>query len=138
MTSTVQGAVTPGRADVAPRPGVWLTDLSLVLMSLIWGVNFSVIKAATRWVEPLALNALRISLAAVALLTIAALARLPRARRRDTLALLGLGVLGNCAYQLFFIEGVSRTRAGDAALVLAATPVVVALIGWLRGVERIS
>jgi drug/metabolite transporter (DMT)-like permease len=138
MTSTVQDAVAPGRAVAAPRPGVWLTDISLVLMALIWGANFSVLKAATRWVQPLALNALRISLAAVALVVIATLARVPRAQRRDTLALLGLGVLGNCAYQVLFIEGVSLTRAGDASLVLAATPAVVALIGRARGVERVG
>ena len=38
-------------------------------------------------------------------------------RGATVLALLGLGVLGNGLYQIFFIEGIARTRAGDAALV---------------------
>jgi drug/metabolite transporter (DMT)-like permease len=41
-------------------------------------------------------------------------------------------------YQLLFIEGVSRTHAGDAALVLAASPAFIAIFGRLLGVERIS
>ena len=36
--------------------------------------------------------------------------------RRDALALLALGVLGNCVYQVLFIEGMARTGAGTAAL----------------------
>jgi drug/metabolite transporter (DMT)-like permease len=54
------------------------------------------------------------------------------------MALLGLGVLGNGIYQFLFIEGISLTRASDAALVVAATPAFIALIGRARGVERIS
>jgi hypothetical protein len=34
--------LTPGRGAVA-RPGVSSTDLLLVLMSLIWGANISVV-----------------------------------------------------------------------------------------------
>jgi drug/metabolite transporter (DMT)-like permease len=47
-------------------------------------------------------------------------------------------VLGNCLYQFFFAEGVARTRAGNAALVLAAVPVLIAAIGRMLGVERIG
>ena len=44
----------------------------------------------------------------------------------------------NCVYQIFFIEGVALTRAGTAAIVLAASPAFIALIGRLRGTERIA
>jgi drug/metabolite transporter (DMT)-like permease len=57
---------------------------------------------------------------------------------RDARALLLLGVLGNGLYQWFFIEGIARTRAGDAALVLAASPALMAIIGRLLGVEQVT
>ena len=129
-------------AQEAPPPAspgsVRLTMALLVVMALIWGVNFSVVKIGTQQVPPLAFNGARVALAAVVLSLVAALARAPWPSRRETLALLGLGVLGNGLYQVFFIEGISRTRAGSAALVLAASPAFIAIIGRLLGVERVS
>ena len=115
-----------------------LTDLALLGMAVIWGVNVSIVKYATHHLPPLAFNGPRVLIAALCLLGIAAAAREAWPSRRDALALLALGAIGNGVYQIFFIEGLARTRAGSAALVLAATPAFVALIGRARGVERIS
>ena len=117
---------------------VRVTSALLLLMAAIWGVNFSVVKYGTQSMPALAYNGLRVVLAAVTLMLIAWLAREPWPTRRVTLALLGLGVLGNGLYQIFFIEGIARTRAGSAALVLAATPAFIALTGRALGVERVS
>src|SRR6185312_6767992 len=61
-----------------------------------------------------------------------------RVSRRDVLLLLALGVLGNCVYQTLFAEGVAHTRAGSAALLLAASPALIAVIGRWLGIERIG
>jgi len=58
--------------------------------------------------------------------------------RRDVLALLALGVLGNCVYQTLFAEGVAHTRAGNAALLLAASPALIALLGRWLGIEQVG
>jgi len=137
MGSTATETVTPGRATTT-RPGVWLTDIALVLMALIWGVNFSVVKFGTTLVPPLAYNGVRVMVAAALLMTIVAVSKSPLPPRRVIVALLALGVLGNGIYQIFFVEGISRTRASDAALVVAASPAFIAIIGRLRGVERAS
>jgi len=139
MASTIERApLTPGRAAGRARPGVWLTDALLLTMALIWGLNFAVVKFGVRTFAPLAFNSLRVALAAAALLAIAlVVVREPWPSRRDTLRLLGLGVLGNCVYQILFIEGLALTRAGTAAIVLAASPAFIAIIGRLRGTERI-
>ncbi|MGH9900612.1 MAG: DMT family transporter, partial [Pyrinomonadaceae bacterium] len=50
--------------------------------------------------------------------------------------LIWLGVVGNTLYQLLFATGLSITTAANSALFVAATPVVVALLGALSGVER--
>ena len=128
----------PGPVSTHTRPGVWLTDFSLVLMALIWGVNFSVVKYGTSLVDPRAYNAMRVGLAAVTLVIIVGVGRLPLPSRRDSLALLGLGFLGNGIYQFFFVEGIARTSASNTALVVAASPALIALIGRARGVERVS
>lgn len=140
MSSTVSRASsTPGRAEARARPGVWLTDLSLLGMAVIWGVNYSVVKFGATHFSPLAFNGLRVAIAAVALVVISLVVVRERWPSGATMwRLLALGVLGNCVYQLFFIEGLSRTRAGTAALVLAASPAFIAVIGRLLGVERLT
>jgi drug/metabolite transporter (DMT)-like permease len=119
-------------------PGIGTTDLLLLVMSLIWGINFSVVKYATQSMAPLAFNSVRVSLAAAALVAIVTLTGERWPRRSVFLTLMGLGVLGNGLYQILFVEGVARTRAGDAALVIAATPALIALIGRLKGTEHVT
>ncbi|MGH2898278.1 MAG: DMT family transporter, partial [Solirubrobacteraceae bacterium] len=104
----------------------------------IWGVNFSVVKFGTSLVDPLAYNGVRISIAAAVLCVIVWVGRTPLPPARTILALLALGVLGNGIYQYFFIEGIARTRASDAALVVAATPAFIAIISRVRGIERVT
>src|SRR5205085_8084438 len=122
------------------RPSFGVTDLSLLLMALIWGVNYTSVKFGTTVVDPLAFNGVRVTLAAVSLVIIAQLATrlfdLERGgwpSRRDTIALLVLGTLGNGLYQILFVEGIARTRAGDAALLISAAPAFIAIIGRTRG-----
>ena len=91
----------PQTPAAAPRPGFGTTDVGLVFMSLIWGINYSVVKAGLRTLSPLTFSGLRVALAAIVLFTIAAFVRdtkLPSRRDMITLALLGL--VGNGLYQL--------------------------------------
>src|SRR5690349_15123973 len=98
--------------------GLTGTDAMLLTMAAIWGVNFSVMKFALGVFSPLAFNAVRVSLAGVALAAVAFApgARLPS--RRDARRLMLLGLLGHSAYQLLFIHGLSRSRAGTVALLI--------------------
>ncbi len=119
------------------RPAFGLTDVLLFAMALIWGVNFVVVKYATHVFNPVAFTGLRVGTVAL-FLTVVAFARgginLPR---RDVVSLLLLGALGNGLYQLFFVHGVARTRAGNAALIVASAPAFIALIARARGIERV-
>lgn len=121
-----------------PRPVFGATDGMLMLMAVIWGANFTVVKYATQELAPLAFNGVRVLVAAVALAVLAFAGAKAKPTRRDILVLLALGVIGNGFYQLFFVEGVARTRPGDASLVIAAAPAFIALLGRITGVERIS
>ncbi len=115
------------------------TDIGLIVMALIWGVNYSVVKSGLATLDPITFNGLRVALAATVLIAIAATVRgAPLPSRRDTLTLAGLGLMGNGLYQLLFILGMARTRAGIAALVVAAGPAWIAIISRMLGRERLS
>ncbi|HXY68010.1 MAG TPA: DMT family transporter [Gemmatimonadales bacterium] len=129
----------PGQAPAAAvRPaGLTGTDALLALMTLIWGVNYIVIKAAFRVFSPLSFNAVRFLLAAAGVALVAWAAGARRPSRRELLRLSALGVLGNTVYQLCYIEGMARTRAGNAALIMAAVPVLTAVSSHLLGHDRL-
>jgi len=113
------------------------TDLALIGLSVIWGVNFSVIKIALREFEPLALNALRFVLASLTLLVFLSLkGAVPFPERRHWGRIVFLGLLANVVYQLLFIYGVDRTLAGNAGLVLATTPVWTLILASVSGSEH--
>jgi drug/metabolite transporter (DMT)-like permease len=137
MSSTVTGGVAESRVGVA-RPRASVTDLLLVAMALIWGVNASVLKFGVTQMPPLVFNAARLGLAAIALVVLAFGARRATLTLRDVAILLALGVLGTGLYQFFMIEGLARTRAGTTALILSSGPAFVALFGRLLGIERIT
>lgn len=119
------------------RPEALRTDLTLVLLALIWGVNFPVLKAILGEIEPLALNALRFPLAALVLA--AALRRRGDGvalERRDLPRVLALSILGHVVYQVAFIQGIDGTLAGNASLLLATTPVWALILSVVRGHEE--
>ncbi len=106
-------------------------------MAVIWGVNFSMIKYATQVIPPLVFTGLRVWLSASVLLTIAALRRRSWPPRSDIIALILLGVIGNGVYQILFVEGLSRTKVGNAALIVAAAPAFIAVASRIKGIERV-
>ncbi len=131
-------------------------DALLLVMTLIWGTNYSIVKTAFLEIDAQAFNAVRMLIASAVFLAIivgirmrgpdhSAPSRLSTVvytpepiTRRDWLSLLGLGIVGHFLYQYFFIGGLARTTVANSSLMLAATPVVIALISAAMGQERIS
>lgn len=125
-------------AETSPSaPGVRWTEAGLLLMVGIWGVNFSVVKRALETFQPLAFNGLRFLIASVFVFAVLrGGGPLRRPARSDLPRIALLGVVGNVAYQLAFILGLDRTRAGNAAVILALTPVFTTLLSAMHGHER--
>jgi drug/metabolite transporter (DMT)-like permease len=124
-------------------------DALLLLMTLIWGTNYSIVKNAFAEIDPQAFNALRMLIASAVFLVIIVLARRMKSppdifvtpdpiTRRDWLGIVALGIVGHFFYQYFFIGGLARTTVANSSLMLAATPVVIALLSAAMGQERIS
>jgi drug/metabolite transporter (DMT)-like permease len=133
-------------------------DVLLLLMTIIWGTNYSIVKRAFLQMDPQAFNAARMVIASAVFLAIIGAGRVrARARqaapvtgvasifvtpdpitRHDWRVLAALGVIGHAGYQYFFIGGLARTSVANSSLMLAATPVLIALISAALGHERIS
>jgi drug/metabolite transporter (DMT)-like permease len=126
-------------------------DALLLLMTLIWGSNFTVIKSAVRELDPQAFNGLRMIVASLAFLAVMGAARLFSAPTTNTtfssparvtavewVQLFLLGVVGHVLYQFCFIGGLARTSVANGSLMLAITPVLIAGISAVLGYERIG
>lgn len=105
-------------------------DLFLVGVILIWGLNFSVVKILYTYFDPLAFNALRFTLATSTLALMLRIRRHSfRLERADVPQVLILGIVSNTLYQFLFVLGLAQTRAGNAALIMALTPIFAYLTG---------
>jgi drug/metabolite transporter (DMT)-like permease len=129
-------------------------DALLVLMVVIWGANYSVIKRCFADIPPQPFNAVRLTIASGLFLIAIRIAR-RRAQAaggttssvtytpnplttRDRVWLGVLGVVGHTMYQLFFVGGVALTAVSNGALIIGTTPVVVAMASAVMGRERIG
>jgi drug/metabolite transporter (DMT)-like permease len=117
-------------------------DLLLVGMTLIWGANYSIAKAALRELPPSAFNATRMLIAAVVCAGLVAreggLPALRRFDRADWLRVIAIAIVGHAIYQSLFIGGLAATSASSAALIFGGTPALVALASAWLGHERVS
>lgn len=107
--------------------------------TLLWGMNFSAAKRVLEEVDPLAVAAAR---ALGGVVVFAALLLFldgprgfawPRLKRAAP-----LGLLGVCANQIFFIEGLKRTSAAHSAVLISLLPLYVLLLSVAFGQERIT
>jgi drug/metabolite transporter (DMT)-like permease len=130
-------APTPGPSTAPPRVPA-LADFGMLLVVLIWGLNFSVTKGAFTTFPPLAFTAVRFAIASVLLVLLVrrveGAASLPGGALTR---LIVLGVVGNTLYQIAFISGLARTSASNSALILAAMPPVTAVAAAALGVDPV-
>jgi drug/metabolite transporter (DMT)-like permease len=106
---------------------------------VVWAANFIVVKDAITTLPPVAFTFLRYGLASVALLGILRWSegaiRLPRP---DTLRILIMGGLGFGLYQILWTTGLQSIPAGDSALIIASTPVLVAVLAVVSGADTFT
>ncbi len=139
-----------------------LLDSLLLFMVLVWGANYSLMKAVLPELPARAFNAIRLMIASsVYLGAVAAVwARgVPRdamvvdpdapsrrlaARTLGVSALSGrewgqiafTGLVGHFVYQAAFIEGLARTTAANAALLIGASPIALSMLSLAAGQDR--
>lgn len=104
-----------------------------------WAANFIVVKAANREIPPITFAFLRFSTAALLLLVVLrwreGSIRLPL---RDALRIAGLGAVGFGLYQILWATALQSIPAGDSAFLIAATPVMTALLAAVAGSDTLT
>lgn len=139
-----------------------LLDGLLLFMVLIWGANYSLMKAVLPELPARVFNAVRLLVAASVYLGVVA-AMWARGVRRDAMVIdpdapppslvartLGVsapsarewalivftGLVGHFVYQAAFIEGLARTTAANAALLIGASPIALSMLSLAAGQDR--
>ena len=114
------------------------TDLFMLLAVLTWAINFSFIKIALREFSPLGFNGLRLVLASLMLILVLLVSKEGFSHVRSNFwKLCILGLIGNTILQLLFIHGLNWTTASSTSIVMAMTPVFVALLSIRIKQERL-
>jgi drug/metabolite transporter (DMT)-like permease len=114
------------------------TDFLMLSAMLFWAINFSFVKIALRELSPLAFNGLRLLFASGLLVLILLLSGENLKVDRKTFGkIVYLGLIGNTAYQMFFIHGIDLTTASNSAIIIAMTPVFIAFLSSRMKHERV-
>jgi drug/metabolite transporter (DMT)-like permease len=106
---------------------------------VLWAFNFIVVKTAVAVLPPVGFTFLRFAIASTTLLLLLRWREgsigLPR---RDLVAICGLGALGFGIYQILWTTGLTLMPAGDSALIIASTPVLVAILAVIAGSDVLT
>jgi drug/metabolite transporter (DMT)-like permease len=107
---------------------LWISDLMLVAVAMVWGTSYGVAKGALAFYPVLGLLALRFGLTFVVLAP--ALRSLRRAKASELAGTLGTGLLllGVLLAETF---GIALTRASNAAFLISLCVVLTPFIEWI-------
>ncbi len=121
----------------------YASEIGLLAVVLVWGVNFAIIKVPLEVAPPYTVNLLRF---VVSLAVLGAL-HVRDTRRRGVAAwatfgvgpwsVVGLGILGILVYQAGFILGIDRVSSGMGALLIATSPAWTAVTAHVLKLERL-
>ena len=115
--------------------GTWILVLSALFF---WASAFAGIRAALKELEPGHLVLLRFLVASSALLAYALFKKLPPPAPRDLPRFFLLGVLGVTGYHTALTYGEVTVSAGSAGLLIATSPIFIALFARVFLNERLS
>ncbi len=120
-----------------PQRKEYIVEILLISAVIIWGLNFAVMKLMYRYFHPITFNAIRYVISSITMMTVLkARGEGLRIEREDVGGILGLGFLANTLYPFIFVLGLDKTKAGNAALLMALSPVFAFLIGVAMKRER--
>ncbi|MCF8112085.1 MAG: DMT family transporter [Desulfobacteraceae bacterium] len=117
-------------------------DARMLMVINFWGFTFLFTKLGLQSLDPLSFANLRVASAALALVAMAAFTArhhaMARMNFKDNLLALVLGLLGMACFPFCFSLAMNFTSAANAGLIFGTTPVAVALISRLLGMEQLK
>ncbi|WP_018127404.1 DMT family transporter [Balneola vulgaris] len=117
----------------------YFTDITLVVVAIIWALNFSVVKVSLSEIDPYSFNAIRFIFAS-GLLCAAAYKKgvSIKVSKVHFWPMVGIGLIGNLVYQVLFIIGINLTLAANAAVMLGTIPIWVAIFSHFFTDEKLT
>ncbi len=120
-----------------PVRGFGVVDGLVLILMVIWGVNYVIVKQSLAEMLPLTFNGLRFLIASLLLLLSLRLVHEDwRLERSDIPRIAFLGLVGVSAYQVLFIIGLNLSTATNVSLAIATSPSMVVALSILLGMER--
>lgn len=123
-----------------PKPPKTWIALAVAIIVLVWAVNFLAAKIGDRYLPPLTLASIRISVAALALLPfLFRRSTFPPGKAitaRDLWTFTYLGFFSVCVNQICFTVGLRYTSVGHAAVIVGMGPVYTLILAVLLRMER--
>jgi drug/metabolite transporter (DMT)-like permease len=111
-------------------------ELGVLVVMVFWAGNFIVVKGAIAIIPPVGFSFIRYCIAAITLLILLRVREgAIKVPRGDLVKILSLGVLGFGCYQILWPVALQSIPAGDSALLIAATPVMTALLAMAVGAD---
>ena len=121
----------PTSQSIAPGSRyLWLADVSLLLVALIWGVNIPIMKVALNRIDAYAFNAIRLVVSSVVLMAFARREFLLGIKPSGTLSKRDVFIYASIvsvAYQFLFLLAIARATSADVALIMATVPMWTAI-----------
>lgn len=118
----------------------WQADGFLLATAVMWGINIPVVKEAITRLDPFLFNASRLVFSALALALLVWLEWRSGYRQMTTppwRKILIFAFMTGFVYQILFMLGITRTTAGNTALLLATMPVWTAILSFFCFHERL-
>jgi len=125
--------------QMTSKVGFSAVDLMLVTMSIVLGLNYSVVKIGIVDIMPLNFGAFRFAIASVILLSLLWFRErnfsIPKG---DLGRFVLIALVGNTLCQIFFVTGIAWTTASNSSIILATTPIFVVIFNLILGTEKVK
>jgi drug/metabolite transporter (DMT)-like permease len=112
--------------------------LSLIVVIIFWGSSFASIKILLPQIPANTIAFLRFFLASIVLGIFLVITKQPRLQRKHLPSILLTGLSGIAIFNVLQNQGLRYAGATDSAILIAMSPVFIALLSWLILKERIS
>lgn len=122
------------------RPSPKLVISALILVQILFGLNYVISKVVVHAFPPLVWAQLRAGISALCLVSIAFASKrpFPKDGRKFFIPLIGLSLLGVVINQCSFLIGLNYTTATNSAVLNTLIPVFTLLIVVIRGQEKLT
>lgn len=111
----------------------------LLAVSILWGCNYVVSAYLLREYSPILLALSRLVVTSLFLLSVGWMSRAVRKpTKREWMWLVLVGLTSSLMYQIFYFVGLTHTSAGNAALIIALSPIATAFLARVFLKERVT